>query len=210
MNDKIQAILERYDRDKTRLMDILWDVQRQQGYISEDAIASIGEGLTMSPDDVSETLTFYHFFLDKPFGKHQVYLCNTVIAKMHGYDQLRETLMQETGCSFGCVDRSGTFGLGDANCIGLSDQEPAMMIDDVVFTRLDSNKVKSIVAQLKQGKTAAEIANPDAVDSTDLGYVEAIVDANIQTQSKVLFKPDRNYKAILQKESWGHGILGTQ
>lgn len=199
MNQKIQSILAGYDQDKTRLMDMLWDVQNQQGYISEEAVTQLADGLKMSSDDVRETLTFYHFFLDKPFGKHQIYLCNTVIAKMNGYDKARQALEQATGCSFGGVDNSGTFGLGDANCIGLSDQEPALMVDDVVFTRLDPEKVKKIIAQLKQGKTAAEIANLDAAAPTGLGYVEAIVDANIQTESKVLFKPDRDYKAVLQK-----------
>ena len=69
MNKKIHALLKHYDSDKTRLMDILWDIQNQQGYISEEAIASLAEGLNMSRDDVRETLSFYHFFKDKSFGK---------------------------------------------------------------------------------------------------------------------------------------------
>lgn len=198
MYKKIQSILERYNSDKTRLMDILWDVQRQQGYIPDEAIASLAEGLGMSKDDIRETLTFYHFFHDRPFGKHKIYLCNTTIAKMAGYDQVYAALKHEIGTSFGSVDDSDTFGLDNTNCIGLSDQEPAMMVDDVVFTKLTPDKVKELVDSLKQGKTAEEIANPDGLASTELAYIEAIVDANIQTKNKVLFKPNRNYKAILQ------------
>lgn len=198
MNKKIHALLKHYDSDKTRLMDILWDIQNQQGYISEEAIASLAEGLNMSRDDVRETLSFYHFFKDKSFGKHKVYLCNTVIAKMGNYDEVRTALEQEIGTSFGHVDDSGMFGLGDANCIGLSDQEPAMMVDQVVFTDLTAEKVKAIISQLKQGKTAVEIANPDSADSKDIAYVNAMAAENIRTESKVMFKADRDYKAILQ------------
>ena len=198
MNNEVQTIVNHYGSDKTRLMDMLWDVQNQQGYISDEAIAQLADGLNMSSDDVRETLTFYHFFLDKPFGKHQVYLCNTVIAKMNGYHDVRKALEQEIGCAFNSIDDSGTFGLGDANCIGLSDQEPAMMVDHVVFTRLTPAKVKDIIGQLKQGKSADEIANPDKILNTKQNYVEAIVDANLQTESSVLFKPNRDYKVILQ------------
>lgn len=198
MNKKIHALLKHYDSDKTRLMDILWDIQNQQGYISEEAIASLAEGLNMSRDDVRETLSFYHFFKDKSFGKHKVYLCNTVIAKMGNYDEVRTALEQEIGTSFGHVDDSGMCGLGDANCIGLSDQEPAMMVDQVVFTDLTAEKVKAIISQLKQGKTAVEIANPDSADSKDIAYVNAMAAENIRTESKVMFKADRDYKAILQ------------
>ncbi len=198
MNNYVQSILAHYHLDKTRLIDMLWDIQHQQGYISDQAVGALAEGLNMSPIDIRETLSFYHFFKDRPFGKHKVYLCNTVIAKMKGYNEVRTALEQEINTSFGSVDSSGMFGLGDANCIGLSDQEPAMMVDDVVFTDLTPKKVTDIVSQLKQGKTAAEIANPDGADSKDVAYVNAIVSENIQTDSKVLFKPDRDYKAVLQ------------
>ncbi|MCF6250205.1 MAG: NAD(P)H-dependent oxidoreductase subunit E [Methylococcaceae bacterium] len=196
MNKKIQVLLEKYNSDKTRLMDMLWDVQNQQGYISEEAVTSLAEGLNMSPLDIRETLSFYHFFKDRPFGQHKIYLCNTVIAKMGNYEEVRATLEQETNTSFGNVDDSGTFGLGDANCIGLSDQEPAMMVDHVVFTKLTAEKVINVISQLKQGKTAVEIANPEGADSKYSAYINAMVAENIRTESKVMFKAGRDYKAI--------------
>ncbi len=198
MNKKIQVLLEQYNSDKTRLMDMLWDVQNQQGYISEEAVTSLAEGLNMSPLDIRETLSFYHFFKDRPFGQHKIYLCNTVIAKMGNYEEVRATLEQETNTSFGNVDDSGTFGLGDANCIGLSDQEPAMMVDHVVFTKLTAEKVINVISQLKQGKTAVEIANPEGADSKYSAYINAMVAENIRTESKVMFKAGRDYKAILK------------
>ncbi len=198
MNKKIQVLLEQYNSDKTRLIDMLWDIQNQLGYISEEAITSLAEGLNMSSNDIRETLSFYHFFKDTPFGKHKIYLCNTVIAKMGNYEEVRATLEQETNTSFGSVDNSGTFGLGDANCIGLSDQEPAMMVDQVVFTKLTARKVKEVISQLKQGKTAVEIANPNGADSKDSAYINAMVAENIRTESKVMFKTNRDYKSILK------------
>ncbi len=198
MNKQIQVLLKQYHSDKTRLLDMLWDVQNQQGYISEEAIALLADGLNMSPNDIRETLSFYHFFKDQPFGKHKIYLCHTVIAKMKNYHEIRTILEQETNTSFGNVDDSGIFGLGDANCIGLSDQEPAMMIDQVVFTHLTAEKVKDIIRQLKQGRTAVEIANPSGIESKDSAYIHAMVAENIRTESKVMFKAGRDYQTILK------------
>jgi len=73
-----------------------------------------------------------------------------------------------------------------------------MMVDNVVFTRLTPAKVKEIISQLKQDKSPEEIANPAAIANTELGYVTAMVDANLRTESIVLFKPNRDYKSILQ------------
>ncbi len=198
MNTEIQAIIEHYHSDKTRLVDTLWDIQQQFGYISDEAVGTLSKILNMSPLNVREIITFYHFFHDRPFGKLKIYLSNTVIAKMDGYDEVRTALEQETACSFGCVDGSSFFGLADANCIGLSDQEPAMMVDGVVFTKLTPAKVKNIIDQLKQGNTPEEVANPGRLDSNSVEYIDALVNSNIRLKGEVFFKTDRNYQAILQ------------
>lgn len=52
---------------------------------------------------------------------------------MHGYRQVYEALELDTGTQFGGPG-SADFGLFETACIGLSDHEPAMLIDDVVFT----------------------------------------------------------------------------
>ena len=198
MNREVQSILERYHSDKTRLIDMLWDVQNQQNYISDQAVASLAEGLNMSCLDIRETLSFYQFFHARPTGKHKIYLSNTVIARMNGYAEIHTALEQETGCSFGSADKSDTFGLFHTNCIGLSDQEPAMMIDEVVFTNLTAAKVSDVITQLRQGKTAVEVAIPAGLPSKNITYVDALVAANIRQKGPVLFKADRDYKAVLK------------
>ncbi len=70
---------------------------------------------------------------------------------MNGGQAVREALERETGAQFGGTDPSGTFGLYTTPCIGLSDQEPAMLIDKVVFTRLRPGKVADIIAELRGG-----------------------------------------------------------
>ena len=197
MNKDVQSVLTRYHTDKTRLIDILWDFQRRHGYVSEEVVGSLSDGLNMSCLDIRETLSFYHFFHEQPTGKHRIYLSNTVIARMGGYENVRAALVRETGCVFGGVDESGTFGLYDTQCIGLSDQEPAMLVDDVVFTNLTAARVGEIVSQLRRGETAVEIANADALASTDVAYVDALVADNIQQKGPVFFQKNRNYSAIL-------------
>lgn len=199
MEKKIQDILSKYKFNATRLMDILWDIQDSFSYIPEEAVAMLSKALNLSPLDIKETASFYHFFHLKPAGKHQIYLANTVIAKMHGYDEVRQTLEAELGCKFNAITEDGEFGLFDTNCIGLSDQEPAMMIDKVVFTRLTPEYVQEIIEELKEGKSAEEIANPEGISKKDVAYVDTLVSSNIQLKGPVFFRKDRNYRALIMK-----------
>jgi [NiFe] hydrogenase diaphorase moiety large subunit len=181
------------------LIDILWDVQHEYGHIPDAVLPQLGAGLNLSPLDIRETASFYHFFPETPSGKYRIYLCNSVIAKMNGYQAVREALERETGVRFGETDPEGMFGLFDTPCIGLSDQEPAMLIDRVVFTRLRPGKITDIIAQLKQGKSPAEIANPAGLPSHDVAYVDAMVESNVRTKGPVFFRGRTDYKFLLDQ-----------
>ncbi len=92
MSNDVEAILAQHGHRRERLIDMLWAVQRAYGFIPGSAVQQLADGLNLSPLDVRETLSFYHFFHDKPAGKHKIYLADTVIARMRGYDDVRQAL----------------------------------------------------------------------------------------------------------------------
>jgi [NiFe] hydrogenase diaphorase moiety large subunit len=198
MNSDIETVIRRYRYDGTRLIDVLWDVQHLYGYIPDELLPQIATALNRSPLDIVETASFYHFFHSKPSGRNRIYLSNTVIAKMNGYQAVYDALEQETGVRFGETDDAGMFGLFETPCIGLSDQEPAMLIDSVVFTRLTPDTVAEIISQLKTGRVAADIANPAGLPDDGIAYVENLVESNVHTRGPVFFRGQTDYKALLK------------
>ena len=198
MTTDIAAMLDAHGRDRTGLLDMLWEVQRRIGYISAEAAAAIADRLALSVEDVLETATFYHFFHTAPAGRHRIYLSNTVIAKMHGYDEVYAALERETGVRFG-EPASPEFGLFETACIGLSDQEPAMLVDGVVFTDLTPESVGEIVAGLKGGSTAEELANPRGLPRDDRAYVEALSGSTVHTTGPVFFRGETDHESLLAR-----------
>jgi len=78
---------------------------------------------------------------------------------LKGFERIKESFERETGARTGSTDPTGTFGLYATPCIGLSDQEPAALIDFYPFTNLNALKVKEIIQKLKQGKSAEQICD---------------------------------------------------
>ncbi len=198
MTSGIATILNRHECDRAVLLDILWDVQRESGYISAEVAAAIADWLGLSVEDVLETATFYHFFHTTPSGRHRIYLSNNVIAKMRGYRQVHEALEIDTGTRFGGPG-SADFGLFETACIGLSDHEPAMLIDDVVFTDLTPASVGEIIEGLKRGNTAAQIANPAGLPRDGVAYVDALTRTAVHTSGPVFFCGDTDYSALVPR-----------
>ncbi|WGK69580.1 NAD(P)H-dependent oxidoreductase subunit E [Candidatus Haliotispira prima] len=198
MKDSIlRSILAEYPKDRAYLIDILVRVQEGDGHISDQSVQALAEYFCISPLDVKETISFYHFLHQQPTGKHIIYVADTVIARMNGYDAVLAALEQETGCALEETSADGLFSLFETACIGLSDQEPAILIDMIPFTQLTPAKVKSVIAEIRNGKTAEQITNPQGIDKTSLGYIENLVKSNIQECGPVFFSNKIKTEQIL-------------
>ncbi|PTM10950.1 MAG: NADP oxidoreductase [Bacteroidetes bacterium] len=147
---------------RSQLLAELWQHQLQAGYISAAAIQALAGRHHLSAVEVEGVASFYHFFHRQPAGRHTIYLNNSILAELRGFDQLQAAFETATGARIGTVDPTGTFGLFTTPCIGLSDQEPAALIDFYPFTHLTTGKVQDIVQQLQQGARAADLCDHPA------------------------------------------------
>jgi len=193
MKTGVQKIVEKYGKDKTRLMDILIDVQSEYGYIPRDVTVQIADELGMSEVDVEQTISFYHFFSQKPTGKYQIFLNNSAVAHMMGREEVANTFMQELGIKFNEVTASGLVGLFETSCIGMNDQEPAAIINNQIFTRLTPFRAKEIVRDIKEGKSIQDMIVQDYGDGENRSdLIKSVVSNNIRKIGPVL---ERNYKS---------------
>ncbi len=192
MNDQqIKKIVSKYGNDRTRLMDMLIDIQVDAGYIPAGAIPVIAQMTDTSQAFVEQTASFYHFFRREPSGKYTIFLNNSVVANMMGREQVAKTFEEEAGCSFGEVSEDGLIGLFDTACIGMSDQEPAALINGKVFTRLTPFRVREIVRNIRKGKPLDELSTSGYGGGMNASpLIRAEVRNNVQRQGPIL---ENNY-----------------
>lgn len=187
MENTVKQIVQNYGNDRTRLMDILIDIQEHFGYIAQEAIEQLSELLAMSQVDITQTITFYHFFTLKPVGKYTVYLNNSPVAYMFGRQAIKEAFEKEAGIEFGQVTTDGQIGLFDTACIGMADQEPAALINNKVFTRLTPYRVREIVRHMKEGKSMDELRNESYGDGkNNLPSLRSMVSSNVRRKGMIL------------------------
>jgi [NiFe] hydrogenase diaphorase moiety large subunit len=192
MKAAVKKTIEKYGSDKYRLMDVLIEIQQENGYISKEAIAQIAEEYGMSEVDVEQTVSFYHFLSQKPTGKYSIYLNNSAVANMMGRADVAVTFQKELGIKFGDVTPDGRAGLFETSCIGMNDQEPAAIINNHIFTRLTPFRVKEICRDIKEGKEVSEMFVQDWGDGENRSdLVHSVVSNNIRKIGPVL---ERTFK----------------
>ncbi len=171
--------------DRTHLLNKLWKYQHKSGYISEKAISIISRELKVSKIEIESVISFYHFFHKKPTGKHTIYLNNSIISDMKGFEEVKTAFEKETGCTFD-EDGSKKFSLFETSCIGMSDQEPAALINFQPFTDLTPKKVKLIMDKIKKG--------------------EDVKDFTSKTKSRIHYTPDDDKAIIFRPYEMGKSV----
>ena len=147
---------------RSQLLNELWKAQKRDGYITSETMEYLSKTLDISLIEIKGIVSFYHFFHYRPTARHVIYLNNSLISEIKGYERIREALERETDTRFGTSDRTDTFALFETPCIGMSDQEPAALIDFYPFTNLNVMKVREIIDQLRNGAKAADICDEPA------------------------------------------------
>jgi len=90
-------------------------------------------------------VSFYSFLDHRPKGKFVIRLCRTLSCDMQGKDRVARQLENDLGIRFGETTPDGKFTLEWANCIGMCDQGPALLVNEQVFTRVTPEKVHDIL-----------------------------------------------------------------
>jgi [NiFe] hydrogenase diaphorase moiety large subunit len=183
----IKKTLKKYQKDRMRLVDILKEIQAEKRFIPEKAIEQISGELKISRAEVEGVISFYHFLLDKPPGKFVIYLNNSITSEMAGREQVARTMEKEAGCAFGQTSSDGLFTLLETSCIGMNDQEPAAIINGVVFTCLNEEKVRKLMARMKEAKDVQEMVEEFGDGANQHKLVRAMVRNNIRKTGPVLF-----------------------
>jgi [NiFe] hydrogenase diaphorase moiety large subunit len=185
----IAAICARFGNDPHRMLDILLAVQADQRCISASALESIAEAVGLTRVAVEGVASFYSFLSLTPKGRVTIRLCDDIVDRFAGLDAVVAAFEAALGITLGQTSADGAFSLEVTPCIGLCDQAPAAMINDVVATRLTPARATALARALLEGQPPGEAVAPGFTDMTALQRVKAQVADTIRLPGAVLLGP---------------------
>ncbi|HOK09257.1 MAG TPA: NAD(P)H-dependent oxidoreductase subunit E [Candidatus Hydrogenedens sp.] len=208
--EKIKEIATRYGCDRGCLMNIAKDVVKEFGYISEEMVEAMAMSLNIPLVQVRDMVSFYSFLPKKPLGKYVIRLCNAVVERMKGADEVGKAFEKELGIKFGETTSDGLFTLLHTSCIGLSDQAPGALINFVPLTNLKPSDTKQIIKELKSGKDVSEL--PQARVQLNLkkegDVICAPLESGIAVRKALNMKPEEVIAEINKSRLRGRGGAG--
>ncbi len=147
------AALTNYNR--ASLIPVLRTVKDKYRGVDSEAMQIIADVLGCHPVEVNAVATFYTYLNPETQGRFIFRLCRTYSCELAGKEEIARQLARDLGVDFGETSADGAFSLEWANCMGMCDQGPAMLVNEDVYTKLTPNRVHTIVQDYKNRPEAS-------------------------------------------------------
>jgi NADH-quinone oxidoreductase subunit E len=128
--DEIQAILTKYPPEQRRaaVMPLLHLAQRDQMYVTRQAMTEIADILGISSTDVASIVGFYTLYYDQPAGTYRVQVCTDLPCALRGAEQFLEGLCHNLGIRIGETTPDGTVTVEAVMCLAGCDKAPMFQV----------------------------------------------------------------------------------
>lgn len=192
LRGNIKEWVEQYGSNRSALIPVLEEVQRQYGHISEYVMQVVADILDIHPVEVYGVVSFYSFLGHMPKGRFIIRLCQTISCDMQGKNRVARQLENDLGIRFGETTPDGNFTLEWANCLGMCDQGPALLVNERIYTRVTPEAVHDILEECRStfgvyAPTAERGINIKKMDVSKMTFTQ--VDGEMGLDRALKMKP---------------------
>ena len=145
LQGKAEEILRHYEHPKAAMLPLLWLVQQNQGYVSQEAEAWVGRQLDVARSHVREAVSFYNMFHTEPVGRRELRVCTSLPCLLRGADDLLEQIERRLGIRPGDTTPGGEVLLTEVECLCACEMAPMAQLDRRFVGPLEGGTVDKII-----------------------------------------------------------------
>jgi NADH:ubiquinone oxidoreductase subunit E len=148
----VKELSDKHGRERESLMPILQGIVEKHNYLTDEAMVEVARELDISAAEVYGTASFYTFLDTSVWGKYVIRVCKTITCSMKGKAEIVQTLEDMLKIKVGETTSDKMFSIIETNCIGWCHKAPAILINEIPYTELTSEKVVEIIKGYLQQK----------------------------------------------------------
>jgi NADH-quinone oxidoreductase subunit E len=150
-------IRKRFEGREDELIPILQSVQRELGFLPEQALLEIARLTRLPTARVFGTATFYAQFRLQPVGKYIIRVCRGTACHVKGSDRILEDIQDHLHVAPGRTTVDGLFTLETVACFGSCALAPIVVVNDSVYGNTDRSKALKLLDDISAASGTAVI-----------------------------------------------------
>ncbi|MDY6878747.1 MAG: NAD(P)H-dependent oxidoreductase subunit E [Desulfatiglans sp.] len=154
--DKLASILEGRRSQPQQLIEVLQDVQKNYGYISEDAMKAVSKELGTPLIEVYSVASFYKAFSLKPRGKNVIKVCTGTACHVRGAKLILNQAVAQLGVEPNETTEDGLFTVEHVNCLGACALAPIVTENGSTHHHMNPGKLRKLIDSLNGNGGSSE------------------------------------------------------
>lgn len=147
--EKVCEILDRFDRNPSKLIPILQHVQEEYRYLPEEVLTYVATVLEIPPAQVYGVATFYAHFALEPKGKYVIRLCDGTACHVKKSLPILRALQDKLKLSdTDMTTPDMLFTVETVSCLGACGLAPVMVINEEVYGQVTPKQAVSLVDEI--------------------------------------------------------------
>jgi NADH-quinone oxidoreductase E subunit len=147
--NKVEQLRKCYPTSQALVLPVLWMVQGQNGYISEEAMKYVGTLLNVPYSHILGVVTFYSMLQEKAIGKYHIEVCTNVSCMLRGSAGILEYIEKRLGINAGETSPDRKWTISETECMGSCGTAPMLAIGDEYHENLTIEKLDKLIDSLQ-------------------------------------------------------------
>jgi len=148
---RIDSIIQRYVDERSALIALLQDIQKEYNYLPKEALKRVAQKLEVPFAQIYSLATFYRAFSLKPKGKFRVCVCTGTACHVKGAQDILDRIERELGITEGDTTTDGLFSIEEVRCVGACGLAPIISVGEQRYGRLSQGKLLKIIDTYRKG-----------------------------------------------------------
>ena len=144
------------------MLPVLWLVQENQGYVSQEAEAWVARILGVARSYVREAVSFYNMYHTKPVGRRELRVCTSLPCLLRGADDLLDRIKESLKISPGETTPDQQVTLTEVECLCACEMSPMAQLDERFVGPLEGETVNTLIQD-----ALTEPGNPESTPEPD-------------------------------------------
>lgn len=164
---RADEIVARYPHPRSALLPLLYLVQVEQGYVSQEGMQEVADMLDLTTAEVEAVATYYTMFKKQPPGMWLLSICTNLSCALAGGRRLYERALEELGPEARQVTEDGLFSVEEVECLGACDAAPVVQVNYCNYDRVSKDGLGEMIGALRGGAVPEPSRGPKPVPHRD-------------------------------------------
>jgi NADH:ubiquinone oxidoreductase subunit E len=122
----------------------------EHNFVTDEDLSRIARRLGVPLAEVEGVLSFYRHFAREPRGRFVIRVCDSLSCRIKGSLDVYGHLKERLGIGRNETTADGLYTIEIVNCLGSCDTAPNMMVNDTLYTNLDTERIDAVLDSLAE------------------------------------------------------------